>query len=120
MKRNGIIILATVLLFQVFFLIKLYAQKTPTGLSVTPSNFEFTIIPGEQVIKTITLDNLTSKPVDIQVLTRNFTAQGEEGNVTLTGEDIPYSLASWITVSPENTTIDTKKRGVFTFTINAP
>jgi len=99
---------------------KLYAQSSPQGLMIIPSNLEIVSNPGDTVTKTITLYNNSKFSVDIVPETRNFTAQGEEGNVTLTSADTGYSLASWLTVFPQKVTIKSGKSQDFTFTMNVP
>lgn len=100
--------------------IKLNAQGTPKGLMVVPSNFELSINPGEEVIKTITLKNLTDSDLEIKANTRNFTAQGEEGEVVLTSAVSGYSLAQWIEVSPKQTAVAKGQEVTFTFKIRVP
>jgi len=99
---------------------KLYAQSAPQGLMISPTNIELVTNPGDTVTKSITLFNNSKFDVDIVPETRNFTAQGEEGNVTLTSEETGYSLASWITVLPLKATIKAGKSEDFTFTMKVP
>lgn len=96
------------------------AQTANKGLIVYPSNFDLTQDKDKKTEETVTVENLTDKPLDIQAELRNFTAQGEEGSVNLTEEDSTYALAKWITVTPSTVTIPAKEKQDFTFTINPP
>jgi len=100
---------------------KIYAQRNSNvGMIVHPSSFDLTESPGKTVSDTVTLDNLQSQSIKVKVDLRNFTAQGEEGSVSLTTNDTTYSLAKWIKVNP--ITIDVPAHGSqeFTFEITVP
>jgi len=60
---------------------RLNAQGTPPGLMIVPSNLELVANPGDVITKTISLYNNDKTTVDIVPEVRNFTAQGEEGEV---------------------------------------
>jgi len=99
--------------------IRLYAQNRLPALVVHPSNFDLTYqnVPTTQ---TVTLDNTTDQPLTIQTALRNFTANGEEGAVSLTNEDTGYSLAKWIHVTPNTVTIPAHMSQDFTFSVTPP
>lgn len=112
----------TVVLFSLSFFTFLnpsLAQDT-VSLAVSPPTFELSANPGDTLENTIRVENLTDKPLEISVDRRNFTALGEEGAVGLTEEETSFSLASWITVSPEKITIPAKRQNTFTFTTKIP
>lgn len=121
--RKRIILSLTVFIFVLTTFIvahKLTAQNATKGLSITPTSLELTIKPGESVTKTISLSNFTEKTVDISVSRRNFTANGEEGEVFLTEEENAFSLSSWIKTSPESQTLKPDQKKDFEVTITAP
>ncbi len=96
-------------------------SATPSlGLTLSPPTFEITGNPGDTITNTVRVENTNDFPLTLTVDRRNFTAQGEEGSVGLTDEVTSYSLASWINVSPQSTTIAAKSTRSFTFTINIP
>lgn len=96
-------------------------SATPSlGLTLSPPTFEITGNPGDTITNTVRLENTNDFPISLAVDRRNFTAQGEEGSVGLTEEATAYSLASWISVSPETTTIPGKTTRSFTYTISIP
>lgn len=120
MKKYIFFVAALAVIGATFAYISLYAQGTPQGLMVVPSNLSLDLKPGTETVKTITLYNNTDNDVEIIPQTRNFTAQGEEGDVTLTSSDTGYSLASWITVAPEKTTIKSRGSADFTYVVKVP
>jgi hypothetical protein len=121
--KKQIIYIACVLLFIFTGSVlygKLFAQKSPSGLTITPSNIELQVKPGESITKEIILTNSTPADVEIKVSKRNFTAQGEEGQITLTTGEDNYSLASWIETTPERINIKKDGREKFLVTIKIP
>jgi hypothetical protein len=96
------------------------AQTNPPALVLHPSNFDLTLTPGSPTKGSIFLMNTTTKTLTIQTSLRNFTAQGEEGGVNITAENTPFSLASWITVTPEKVDVPSGKEVRFDYTINPP
>lgn len=120
--NKRIIFLASVILLLLGIVIavtvKLQAAKENTGLTVHPSNF--TVLLNQPYTNTITVDNHMDQTIPIQVLLRNFTAQGEQGGIDLTAQDTTYALAKWIKVTPNETTIPAHSSHTFTFTITPP
>ncbi len=119
-RTNYIAISLTILILSAVFLGILYAQNANRGLSVSPSNFEISANPGDQVVKSITLQNLTDQDFDIGVDRRNFTAKGEEGSVDLTTNDTGFALSSWISVTPTRTNIPSNGKTTFRLTVSIP
>ncbi|MCL4367510.1 hypothetical protein M1563_05080 [Patescibacteria group bacterium] len=97
-----------------------HAQQTNLGMAISPPTFEISANPGDTLQNTIKLTNLTNDPLNVSVDRRNFTAIGEEGAVGLTNEETTFSLASWITVDPEQVTVPAKQSYIFSFKINVP
>jgi hypothetical protein len=122
MKKNIFFVAAALIAVSsfLFAFFKLQAQGTPPGLLIVPSNLEIIINPGEETTKKVTLYNNDNKDVDIIPETRNFTAQGEEGNVTLTSSETGFSLASWMTITPTKATIKAHKSQEFTILMKVP
>lgn len=108
-----------VLVFISVYSFRLYAQDRIPALIVHPSNFDITY-QNTPTTETVTLDNTTNQTLTIQTSLRNFTANGEEGAVTLTNEDTGYSLAKWIEVTPSTVTLPARSSQNFTFTITPP
>lgn len=96
------------------------AQQSAKGLTITPYSLELTINPGEKVTKKISLSNDTDQTIDIAVSKRNFTANGEEGQVNLTDEETGFSLSSWISTNPQRKTLAPNEKEEFDITITAP
>lgn len=96
------------------------AQTPPPALVVHPSNLDLTLKPGSPITGVIYVMNTTHNAMTIKTSLRNFTAQGEEGGVDITTNNTPFSLASWITVSPDKIEIPAGKEVAFTYTISPP
>lgn len=97
-----------------------HAQENNKGLSITPIIFDYSLDLGQLKSGKITLTNLTNQPLEIVSEARNFTAQGEEGDVALTTENIPFSIAQWVNIEPKRVTIPPSSKLPFTFTIRVP
>lgn len=101
-----------------------YAQtpSSSSAMAVSPPIFELSANPGQTLQHEIRVDNLTDQPLHLTVDRRDFTAQGEEGQVNLKEpeQNATYSLASWITTTPEEATLAPKASQVFTFSIAVP
>lgn len=97
-----------------------YSQEASLGLSLSPPTFELSANPGDSLINVIRVENLNNYPIEVMVERRNFTAAGEEGAINLTEEQTSFSLASWITVSPDKETIPAKSSQTFSFKTDVP
>jgi hypothetical protein len=100
--------------------VTLKAQTNPPALILHPTNIDVNLNPGSPTSGTIYLMNTTKNALTIQTILRNFTAQGEEGGVTITSEDTPFSLSKWIKITPERILIPSGKEVTFTYTITPP
>lgn len=98
----------------------LRAQTNPPALIVHPSNLDVNLTPGSPTSGTIYVMNTTKNPLSVKADLRNFTAQGEQGAIALTTENIPFSLASWIAVTPAKADIPAGKEMAFKYTITPP
>lgn len=99
---------------------KSYAQTESASLAIVPPSFDLALEPGESTASAIRIENLTDKPINLKVVTRNFTAQGEEGDINLTEEESTFSLAKWITVTPNEIIVPQRSKQTFNFTISVP
>lgn len=101
---------------------QLWAQEANDAitLSISPQLLEITANPGEVVTNTFRLTNASSETVSIKTTPKNFTPLGEEGAVDLTEDRTNFSLAEWITVSPEEVLLTGSKTQDFVVTIDVP
>jgi hypothetical protein len=101
--------------------IKVLAQDTSSiTLNVTPVTVEHDANRGDKIEGSFKVVNGSDKDLQLTPTPKNFTASDELGGVNLTEEDTNYSLAKWISVTPE--TVDVSARGsqVFNYTISIP
>lgn len=95
------------------------SQET-IALAFSPQVLELSANAGDSITNEIRLDNLSDGEVVIDVTPKNFSPQGEEGEVTLTDEDTSFSLADWISVVPKTATLAGRSSQDFTIQINVP
>jgi hypothetical protein len=112
----------TMLLFLVFSFNLTSAQDSSDAitLGVSPQILEITANPGEKVTNTFRLTNASEQSVNIKTIPKNFTPLGEEGAVDLTEDSTNFSLAEWVTVSPDTALLDSNTTKDFVVTINVP
>lgn len=98
------------------------SSQAPDNLTIaiSPQLLDITANPGETISNVFRLTNVSETSIDIKTTPKNFTPRGEEGAVDLTEDDTSYSLAKWISVDPEMTTIQANKTHDFTVEINVP
>ncbi len=117
--------LCTIGIFSAFLLLPFQnaqiarAQERVT-LSVSPPVFELSANPGDELKNVIRVSNPHEEPLKVSVDTRNFVAVGEGGSVGLTEEETPFSLASWISVSPTEAVIPGETSRYFNVQTNVP
>lgn len=95
-------------------------QPNQITLSVSPPTFELSANPGDQLKNNFRIVNGTDSELTLTTTPKNFTAEGEEGAVSLTEEETGFSLASWISVNPTNAVVPARGSQTFTFTIDVP
>jgi hypothetical protein len=101
--------------------------QTPSSsaaMAVSPPLFELNANPGQTLEHEIRVDNLTDQPLRLTVDRRDFTAQGEEGQVDLKNSDAEpndsYSLSAWINTNPTEATLQPRASQVFKFSVAVP
>lgn len=95
-------------------------QTNQLTISVSPTVFELSANPGESLDNSFRIVNGTDQAVTLTTTPKNFTAEGEEGGIELTEEETAFSLASWISVSPEQATVPARGSQTFEFMIDVP
>jgi len=101
-----------------------FAQTQPgpetVSLGISPQILDTTANPGETLQNTFRLTNASPAEIDIETTPKNFTPRGEEGAVDLTVDDTSFSIADWISVSPEIATIESGQTQDFVVDIAVP
>ncbi len=93
------------------------------GVTVSPLTFELTANPGDIIANTLKVSNFSDAAISIKMEAENFVAIGEEGRVVTTSEqeeDTTYSLRKWITITPEEFTLEGKGDQTVNFIIEVP
>lgn len=116
--------LAFVAIFSVLAIVftqQAFAQPAEeVNLAISPQRFEISANQGDDSEDIIRLTNGSNAAIEIETIAKNFVPVGEEGSVELTEDDTSYSLADWITVSPDNAIIPAGDTQDFTIIINVP
>ena len=101
-----------------------YAQiEKSSGVTVSPLTFELTANPGDAINNKIKIYNPTERIVSIRVEAEDFVAVGEEGKVVTTSEedeDSTYSIRKWITLIPDEFTLEPGQEKIVDFIIEVP
>ncbi len=79
---------------------------------------DVSVEPGESVTRQVTVFNSGDEEATYYLLARNFTTQGEEGEVVISEED--FGLATWIDFPYESLTIPAKDNQDVEYTIITP
>lgn len=92
-----------------------------TGIAVSPLVFEITGNPGQTIQNQIKVTNKADTQTKVDFSVENIGPSDEEGHVVVEpGENNSYSLASWVTVSPQSVTLGPNENAWVQFTINIP
>ncbi len=92
------------------------------AVSLSPLTFELIANPGETVSNIIRVTNTEDYSIGVNIDVEDFVAVGEEGQVALENppENLTYSLAKWVTVSPKTFTIGANETVPVEFRISVP
>jgi len=92
------------------------------AITLSPLTFELIANPGDTITNVIRVTNSDGFQVGIFIDIDDFVPAGEEGRVALEdpSENLAYSLARWITVSPETFVLASGESKEVQFTINVP
>jgi hypothetical protein len=119
-NKKGVVLTVISLFFALAFFNVLTAQNTPAALTVHPTNVDIESVPGQGSQGSLFVRNTTKQTVTVKPELRNFTAEGEEGGIEITTENTPFSLASWMSVSPTTSTIKPGEVVEFKYEVNPP
>ena len=99
----------------------LFNQVKAARLSISPVTFELTGNPGDVLVNKLRIFNPTNSSIAVRMEVEDFTAAGEEGEVIVKeAEAETYSLARWISVSPQTFTLGPKEQKFVDFIITIP
>lgn len=123
-KRVSHLLLATLIFVSLGLIIRsatIFGQEllSKQGLELTPPSQEVKTDPGKTVTIKVRVRNPSATSLPIQTRVEDFTASGDEGQITLGGGD-QYSVTKWTTLSPGKFTLAPKGERVVTATITVP
>jgi len=90
-------------------------------ITISPLNFELSASAGERASNVLSVINPSTSVVTIQMQVEDFAVVGEEGQVIVEpAETETYSLARWVTVTPDIFTLQPGERQVVEFFVDVP
>ncbi len=95
-------------------------QADSISLNVSPTVIELDANKGEQLQGSFKIVNGSDIALDLTATPKNFTPAGEDGGVSITEDDTTYSLARWVTITPQTTNVAARGSQIFEYTINVP
>ena len=96
-----------------------YAQES-AGFSISPPSFEVSANPGDTIKNVVKVTNITTNPIALETLAKDFVAVGNEGAVELLDHNSSFSLASWINFNVETITLQPKQTALIDYQIKVP
>ena len=94
--------------------------ENAVSIAVSPQILDITANPGESIDNTFRLTNASNESIVVAATPKNFRPTGEQGAVDITTDDTNFSLASWVTVTPETVTIPSGTTQDFSVNISVP
>ncbi len=96
-----------------------YAQES-AGFSISPPSFEVSANPGDTIKNVVKVTNITTNPIALETLAKDFVAVGNEGAVELLDENSFFSLASWVNFEVDTITLQPKQTALIDYQIKVP
>lgn len=128
LRRLSFVVIAAVLLLTGLLAsqtVIVRAQDSSTagsGLRISPTRSDLSIVPGDERTVTQTIRNVTQSPVTVQPALNDFESDGETGQPKLVGDPSQvsaYSLREFISV-PENFDLQPDEEREVTITVRVP
>lgn len=115
-------IIATIALATIAISIPVTAQDAGSGLRISPTRSELSLVPGDSRDITQTVKNVTQSPVTVVPVLNDFESDGLTGEPSLIGDpnDVSaYSLREFITI-PERFDLQPDEERELTISLNVP
>ena len=107
-------------MFGLFLISQINAQGE-RGVGISPLTFELTANPGDIIINQLKVYNPSDSSIGIKMEVEDFTVTGEIGHVKIEpAETETYSIARWVTMEPEEFSLNPGEQKYVTFTLNVP
>lgn len=119
--RASILLIVSVLMAGLVLTTVRAQEASRVELSFSPQIIEFSANPGDETVENvIRLTNGSDVQMEITTNALNFLAGGEDGEPELTEDSTSFSLAEWVTITPEAYTIAPGESYDFTVAITVP
>lgn len=96
------------------------ALATSSSLTVFPPNAQIDGVPGQRILRNVSLENTSAADIKVKTSVKNFKPQLENGEAAPTEEDSSYSMAKWMSVSPRSFSVKPNERISTAVTIAIP
>jgi len=115
-------LIALLVIIFLFFEFSVNAENISPSLSVSPNTFDLTVLPGEVQTGKIKIGNRSEVALPILARTVDFSAAGEEGEMTFDelSQDISFASRKWIKIENPNFILNPGETKEVYFTIQVP
>jgi hypothetical protein len=121
MKELKILVLVIGIGIFGLFLVNQINAQGGKGVGISPLTFELTANPGDVIVNQLKVYNPSDSIIGIKMEVEDFTVTGEIGHVKIEpAETETYSIARWVTMEPEEFSLDPREQKFITFTIKVP
>lgn len=92
------------------------------AVTISPLNFELNSNPGDSISNLIRVYNDLDAEITVNMEVQDFVAAGEQGQVLIKGAEDSgsYSLAKWVTLTPQTFTLAPRSSQMVEFTLRIP
>lgn len=92
------------------------------AVTISPLNFELNSNPGDTVSNIVRVYNDLDSEINVNMEVQDFVAAGEKGQVLVKGSEKSgtYSLANWVSLTPQAFTLAPRSSQMVEFTVKIP
>lgn len=111
--------LLLITIFSIFFFPKIINAQI--SFSILPEKFNLELSPGQIHHGAIRISNQNQRAMSFNVQVKNFSANGEKGEIIFTeGGDLSFNPSQWIEFKERNFMLEAKQMKTLDFVINVP
>lgn len=102
-----------------FLLLLAFTSQEVLALGVTPTRFELTVAPGEELTQAIQILNTTHEPIHVKSMLFDFD-QREGQMMMVPAGTTPASSAAWVQFTPKELDLSPQDKTFIRFTVSVP